>query len=511
MIKNRARDVGHVALAALLVVAGISSLPAAQCETTERIRLAASDGVGDNRFGTYLDVDGDVMIVGAFLDSLQGTSEGSAYVFRKDGDDWLEEQKLTAPDGFDFDYFGSAVGVSGDVVVVAARGDDQVTGGSWLGTDGAVYVFRDQGGFWTFEQKIVSNDLTQDDKFGAAVAIDGDAILVGATGDDDLGGYSGSAYVFRYGGGTWTQEAKLLASDGALEDSFGFRVDLRGDRAVVGAPKVHSGLGKNGAAYVFERGGPGWSETQILEANDFAPLDWFGYDVSTDGTVILVGAPSFQNRTYGAYVYRHDGASFVFEQKLDNPAGNYSDFGLAVAIDGHRAVVGAMGERHGGAYRGGVSYVYGFDGTSWGHVRRFFASDPQHQDHFGASVAIDGDLVLVGNEPGIYPGRIGRAYVFDAHELAAYADPKSANAGDTLTLTACGGMPGALVLIAVVAVDGVPTLLPLAAGTFGAEETFSTSATVPGILSGSVVECQAVGFSILGNLLLTNRERIEVL
>ena len=493
----------------VLSVCGLSAVPSAQCETTERLRLAASDGVGDNRFGTYLDVDGDVMILGAFLASGTGTSEGAAYVYRRAGDDWIEEQKLTAPDGSSFDYFGQAVGISGDVVVVAAPGDDPVPGGGWQQRDGAAYVFRYQGGVWSFEQKIVPSDLATGDNFGAAVAIEGDMLLVSSTGDDDLGIYSGSAYVFRHAAGVWTPEAKLNASDGAEEDSFGYRVDLQGGRALIGAPKSHSGLRRSGAVYLFADPGTGWAELQRLEASDSTPLDWFGYAVALNGDSLVVGAPSFANRTYAAYVFQHNGTEFAFAQKLDSPAGIFSDFGLAVAIDGARVVVGAMGERTDGVYRAGAAFVYGFDGVSWGHMRRFVAGDPQYQDHFGVSVAVDGNLVVVGNEPANYPGRIGRAYVFDAHELALYAGPKSPYPGETLTLTACGGMPGGVAMLAIVAVNGVPTLIPLATGAFDAEEQFAISATVPPILSGFTVECQAVGTSFLGHVLLTNRETIR--
>ena len=149
---------------------------------------------------------------GPTRDDDNGVDSGSAYVFRYDGSDWVEEAKLTASDGAADDYFGGSVAISGDTAVVGAVCDDDNGRNS-----GSAYVFRYDGSDWAEEAKLTASDGAAYDYFGCSVAVSGDTAVVGASDDDDNGLDSGSAYVFRYDGSDWTEEAKLTASDGAAE------------------------------------------------------------------------------------------------------------------------------------------------------------------------------------------------------------------------------------------------------------------------------------------------------
>ena len=195
-------------------------------------------------------------MVGATGDDDQGNFSGSVYVFRFDGDDWVQEQKLIAPDGMESDHFGSAVAVSGEAVLVGARADDDLGDGS-----GSAYVFRHQvglgegrGGEWTFEQKLLAADGFANDRYGLSAALSGDTALVGAYLHDpgttccDLG----AVYVYRYDGSTWTQEQELGSSDQALAAQFGYAVAIDGERVVAGA-RWDDDLGvEAGAAYAID-------------------------------------------------------------------------------------------------------------------------------------------------------------------------------------------------------------------------------------------------------------------
>ena len=128
-----------------------------------------------------------------------------------------------------------SVAIAGDTIVVGAWLDDD------NGTDsGSAYVFTRTGTTWTEQAKLTASDGAADDQFGISVAIAGDTIVVGAYRDDDNGTDSGSAYVFTRTGTTWTQQAKLTASDGAADDQFGSSVAIAGDTIVVGANHVMS-------------------------------------------------------------------------------------------------------------------------------------------------------------------------------------------------------------------------------------------------------------------------------
>ena len=152
----------------------------------------------------------------------------------------------------EFAAFGASVAMEGDYAVVGTSLEDSA------GTNaGAVYVYRDTGTEWVIDARIVPADPSAGQGFGGAVAIDGDSIIVGAASDNEQGSTSGSAYIFVRGVNGWTQQAKLLASDGVARDTFGVSVAISGDVAVVGAnmwEDASSGADA-GAAYVFRRNG----------------------------------------------------------------------------------------------------------------------------------------------------------------------------------------------------------------------------------------------------------------
>ncbi len=221
----------------------------------ESARLTASDGGTTDWFGFSIALDGDRLLVGAQRDRCDGGDGtcGSAYVFDYDGT-WEETARITASDGAPFDLFGFAADLDGDHALVGARGDDCTAGPAC----GAAYVFELEDGVWTETTKLTPDERENEQLFGAAVALDGDGVLVGAEGEDCAGGglNCGAAYVFGTDSTGWAQADRLVASDAASFDNFGVAVDLSGSYALVGAYLVDCAAGFDcGAAYVFERAG----------------------------------------------------------------------------------------------------------------------------------------------------------------------------------------------------------------------------------------------------------------
>jgi hypothetical protein len=256
---------------------------------TQQQKLTASDGVAFDQLGYSVAISGDTVIVGAYADdTAAGTDAGSAYVFTRSGTIWTEQQKLTASDGAASDSFGYSVAISGDTVIIGAFRDDTAAG-----TDaGSAYIFTRSGTAWTQQQKLTASDGATDDSFGVSVAISGDTAIVGAPLDDTAAGSNaGSAYVFTRSGGVWTEQQKLTASDGAANDSFGFAVAITGDTAIVGANADDTAAGANaGSAYVFTRSAGVWTQQQKLIASDGAANDRFGWSVAISGGTIIAGA-----------------------------------------------------------------------------------------------------------------------------------------------------------------------------------------------------------------------------
>ena len=250
-------------------------------------KLLPSDGAADDKFGFGVSLDGDTALIGASGHDAQGADAGAAYVFLRTGTTWTEQAKLLASDGAAGDSFGTeAVSIEGDTAVIGAIYDDDSGGDS-----GSAYVFVRNGTVWSEQAKLLASDGAAVDFFGRYVDISGDTALIGAMRDDDLGSSSGSAYVFVRTGTVWSEQAKLLASDGAANDVFGLDLALDGDTAVVGASQ-HDFLGNDsGAAYVFVRNGTLWSEQAKLLASDGMAEQAFGRGVAIEGNRVLIGAP----------------------------------------------------------------------------------------------------------------------------------------------------------------------------------------------------------------------------
>jgi hypothetical protein len=326
---------------------------------------------------------------------------------------WGGEQQLLASDSAELDQFGYSVALNAERAVVGAYGDDSFRG--------AAYVFVWENGAWTEEQKLVASDGVSGDNFGWAVALSGDRVLVGAYGAD---GYRGAAYVFARSGGAWMEDQKLLAGDSAENDQLGYSVGIDGGRALVGAYGHDVG---RGAAYVFSMASGSWDRGRKLLASDGLADDDFGYAVAIVGERALVGAPGDDHYRGAAYVFESDGSAWSEAQKLLAESGVESEqFGNAVALAAERAVVGAYWSAD---FRG-AAHVFARVGGSWEAEQRLVASDGDVGHRFGNSVSLDGGRALIAASR--YDSGLGAAYVFAKRDAGWSEEQKLlASDGDT--------------------------------------------------------------------------------
>jgi len=248
---------------------------------TQQVKLAASDGAAGDRFGSSVAISGETVVVGAPDDDLGGGGDqGSAYVFVRSGTVWSLQQKLVASDGETSDEFGNSVAISGDTVFVGVQFDNVFANIS----QGSAYVFVRSGTVWSQQRKLTASDGASDDRFGASVAISGETVVVGAHSPFNPSPAEGSAYVFVRSGTVWSQQRKLVASDGEAGDFFGSSVSISGETVVVGAYQDDVGTNaQQGSAYVFVRSGTVWSQQQQLLASDGTISDEFGRSVAISG------------------------------------------------------------------------------------------------------------------------------------------------------------------------------------------------------------------------------------
>ncbi len=384
---------------------------------TEVKELTASNAAANDSFGFTVAVSGDTIVVGAYNKNSQA---GEAYIYQRNqggADNWGEVKKLIPSDAGADSRFGSAVAISADIIVVGAQLKNARAG--------VAYIFaRNQGGpdNWGEVKKLVASDTMANDFFGTSVGISAGTVLIGAHGSN--GTLVGAAYIFERnqgGADNWGQVKKLTASDGG--SFFGYASAISGDTVIVGA------LGKNsntGAAYLYERnqgGANNWGETRILTASDGAAQARFGGSVTILADTVAIGAWGKNSFAGGAYIYARNqgGADNWGEVKklIPSDATANSYFGESVGINGDLVVVGADGNNS----DTGAAYLYhrnqgGAD--NWGEVQKLTASDAAASDSFGASVAIS-DATIVSGAYG-KNSRTGAAYVFAPKRRAVKAD-----------------------------------------------------------------------------------------
>ncbi len=435
--------------------------------------LAPSEGA---QFGATLAVSGDWLAVGApgMNSSARGfggdeedrsaSQAGAAYLFKRDGSSYRQVEFVKPHNADEDDYFGYALAMAGDLLVVGAFGEDGGSPGvngrddNTLPTSGAAYVFRLTDGKWEQEAYLKPNVPGSGAEFGRALATDGKRIVVGEWHDknsargvdppthDEDAIYSGAAYVFEQRGGDWTQVAYLKASNADIGDSFGYSVAVSGDWVVVGAPEEQSLSGgaapdsRNnqgfapGAAYAFsyDADNDRWFEAAYLKAASPDEFDRFGYSVAVSETRIAVGAQAEASDTAGINPKVNNkaeksGAVYVFEPASGSPS------------DSKPA-----------------------DKFSWKQTHFIKAANSDSGDQFGAELRLLGDTLVVGapQESGGQRGLTaspanndaigaGAVYVFfdagSGFEQKRYVKASNTDAGDSFG--AALGFDGTTLLI----------------------------------------------------------------
>ena len=266
----------------------------------QQAKLLPSDGAVRDYFGNSVSISENYCIIGSYYDDDNGLNSGSAYIFVRDGNNWTQQTKLIETDGQDWNRFGGSVSISGNYCIIGACYNDD--NGS---SSGSAYIFVRDGNNWTQQANLTPTDNEARDLFGASVFINGDYCVVGAFGDDDNEYDSGSAYIFVRDGENWTQQAKLLASDGRTDDRFGGSVSISDNYCIVGAYRDDDNGLNSGSAYIFKRDGDSWIEQAKLlasEGQNWSTWGTFGSSVSINGDYCIVGSP-YYDETGSAYIF----------------------------------------------------------------------------------------------------------------------------------------------------------------------------------------------------------------
>jgi hypothetical protein len=407
----------------VIIVIGLMYLPAFATNPGQRQKITSTPrGVGA-QFGNAVAISGNTMVVGARYDGTAASQAGAAYVYILNGGAWTQQAVLLAGDAAAADKFGYSVAISENTIVVGAFNDD-----SPLSNAGSAYVFVRNGTTWTQQQKLTAADQTADDQFGSAVAIGGDVIAVGAN-HADLPGNSeaGAVYVFLRTGTVWAQTQRLSPSlDVLLGDHFGDSLAMSGNKVIIGASGDDTPQTSAGAVYVFiETGTATYTLQQKLTIPDGTNGDQFGFSVACEGNTLVGGAtedtPIVGQPAYGAaYVFEFNGSTWQSQGKLVASDGSSVDrFGYSVAVSNNVIAVGAREDDTAVGGDAGSAYIFTRSGTSWTQQPRLNPTDPLNGDRFGGSVALSfGNLIIGAAEKQLTsPNGQGAVYYFTPQSL----------------------------------------------------------------------------------------------
>jgi hypothetical protein len=345
------------------------------------------NALSGDQFGKSVSISGNYAIVGAHNDDVEGNSnQGSASIFRFNGEQWEFMQLLTDPGGAASDLFGISVALSGDYAVVGASFAD-----IGVNTDqGAACVFHFDGTNWVFVERLTDPAGAADDNFGFSVAISSSFIIAGAYGGDVSFTDQGTASIFQFDGSNWIFFQQLTHPVAAADDLFGRSVSISGNTLIVGAYFDDVATMNQGSALIFQFDGSAWVYTQLLTDPSGAANDNFGNSVSISGDHLIVGIQSDDatvTNQGSVLMFHYNGTGWEpGEQLFDQSPATGEQFGNHVCISGNYAIVGESGDQ----MSRGSATIFQRVGLGWQRLQ--YITDPaiRLNDAFGSSTGIDG-------------------------------------------------------------------------------------------------------------------------
>ncbi|TDB67415.1 FG-GAP repeat protein [Arundinibacter roseus] len=353
----------------------------------------ASDRTQQEYFGRSVAIDGNYAIIGAIGNPL---NKGNAYIFVREGNTWIEQAVISLSDGQNYDNFGMSVSISGGSVVVGASSKTVIGDNNALNyNQGVAVVFVRSGATWTQQAVLSGSDGALNDSFGTSVCIKGTDIIVGAPYKNEG---KGQAYLFTLQNSEWTEKAILKDEQGTSYAQFGFSVCISGDYAIVGEPYINNGVNVvKGKAFVYNRSGTTWSLQSELTNSYGTSMGNFGNSVLITDKYAVVSSPNESYNSGIVRIYRKDGTNWYEYPELRNNSGipNFN-FGKSISIFDDYLLIGSQLNDGLAEFDTGRVYLYKLDEYYWKLEKQFSNSSPP-ASNFGSSVGISGSSFIIGS------------------------------------------------------------------------------------------------------------------
>ncbi len=326
-------------------------------------KIVASDRTAGDFFGRSVSCHNEQIIIGAlYADTDQNggnykLNSGAAYIFEMDSTgEWMEGQKIVTADRDWEDYFGHAVDIYDDYLLIGALGENHTNDSSIdMSNAGAIYAFeKNSSGMWIEQQKVVATDHAINNQFGNSVALNENVAIVGSYNHQYSNLPQGAAYILmRDSTGLWTEHQQLVPADIAADDKFGWDVDIADDIIIVSSilhGQNESGdnfLSKSGAVYLFEKNETDiWEQVKKLTPIDRADNDQFGNAIAIDGENIIVSANFEDHDILGDYFLFNSGSAYIFHISNDTGIEETSEHTIKYFPNPSNGVVSFQMENH---------------------------------------------------------------------------------------------------------------------------------------------------------------------
>ncbi len=419
-----------LALLCACAILGSASSSAMGQEFFTKSRLNGGSVAPNDQMGFSVSYDAaiDRAAVGAPLHDESGSvlDTGKILLFQRTNGQWSLEDEFEPTDATGLDRFGSSVSISNQYAAAGAPRHSSV-----FPDGGAVYIYKRNLIDWSLFDKVRPVDVQQGDWFGAAVALKDNLLVVGAPREDSGGVDSGSVYVFERQGLEFVEVQRILNPEAGTRagDLFGSAVAIVDDRIVIGAPDADPI--QRGAVHVYIKNAQ-WIRETTLQPTDLPENARFGTSVGGDtNTEIVVGAPladfGGDQGNGAAYLYRRSLNKWTEDEKIGASEVSGDSFGFSVDLSGDRLVCAAPQENDGSTF--GVVYAFVRDGATWSTPIRLGASDFGAGQSFGYSVSLDGESFVSGARFDDSVGQnAGAAWEFEIRDCRHGAVNKGAGA-----------------------------------------------------------------------------------
>ena len=346
--------------------------------------LVADGGAANDAMGTAMVARDGLLLIGARGDDSIAHNSGAVYCFQLGPDGYQQIQKITPADPNLAEEYGHAVAIDSGRALVGVP------------LAGGVAVLEFNGTSWVETGALFAGTPGDASDFGDAVAILGDRIAVGSPGSDEQ---AGRVDLFDLINGEWRLEQSVLPPDATSNDRFGTALALGEDLLVIGSPYEDSAAPDAGAVFIYQPGDKGWELLQTLIAPAAASQEYFGRKLALEDDLLVIGAyrrDEVAIDSGAAFVYRRGAEGFTLEATLSDPASvDGSEFGDAVDISGDRIVIGGPGDQVRGVGAGAM-WTFTFTDGAWQAEARIESPTASGYEFLGTSVCLDGEVVLGG-------------------------------------------------------------------------------------------------------------------